>query len=418
MTRPPAGEPAFDLLFRGGHVIDPAGGIDGVADVAVRGGTIAAVGPRLTGPATTVVDATGTFVAPGFIDLHGHWYEGGLYGIHPDIGLNHGVTTAVDAGTTGFANFPYFHDTSVQTSRTRVLAFVHVSCLGLQAVFAEELLELRYARPVETALVVDRYRETAVGIKIRIGTMTGSHGNRALDLALAAARDSRTPLMAHISAGADVEYVLGHLRPGDILTHCFHGAGNGMFPPGETGLLPLVWEARRRGVVYDIGHGCGSFSWDSARRAFEHHFWPDTISTDLHRYSLEEPWAVTMPQVMSKFLSLGMPLADVVEKVTAAPARVLGRGDALGSLRLGTAADLVQFRLESGHFTFRDAAGAVNHGERLVVPLLCLRAGVAYRPGAVPSPPPRPLYPCDQPVFETAAAMRAIQSNLPAPRKP
>jgi len=398
-------EPAFDVLLRGGHVIDPASGIDGVADVAVRAGRIAAVGPRLTGPATTVIDAAGSYITPGFIDLHGHWYEGGLYGIHPDIGLNHGVTTAVDAGTTGFANFPYFHDTAIQTSRTRVLAFVHLSCLGLQAVFAEELLELRYARPVETAMVVGRYRKTAVGVKVRIGAMTGSHGNRALDLALEAARESRTPAMVHISAGADVEYVLSHLRPGDILTHCFHGSENTMFPPGETGLLPLAWEARRRGVVYDIGHGCGSFSWASARRAFEHHFWPDTISTDLHRYSVDEPWSVTMPQVMSKFLSLGMRLADVVEKVTAAPARVLGRGEELGSLRPGAVADLAQFRIENGSYEFRDAAGAVNHGEKLVVPVLCLRAGVAYHPGAL-QPPLRPLYPCDQPVFGAAYPTR------------
>ena len=126
--------------------------------------------------------------------------------------------------------------------------------------------------------------------------------------------------MTHISAGADERYVLDHLRPGDIVTHCFHGRRNGMIADTAEGFIPQLRLARERGVIFDIGHGCGSFSWETARRAFEHHFWPDTISTDLHRYSVDAPWSLTLPQVMSKFMCLGMSLAEVIAKTTSAPA--------------------------------------------------------------------------------------------------
>src|ERR1700722_5162859 len=144
----------FDLLIRNGHIIDPAQDIDGVVDVGIRDGLIGAIGPALDAAGCIDVrDASGTYVCPGLVDLHGHWYEGGLYGINAEIGLNHGVTTAVDAGTTGFANFPEFRQTTIRTSRARILAFVHVSFMGLHGPFAEELVDLRYARPTETAMV-------------------------------------------------------------------------------------------------------------------------------------------------------------------------------------------------------------------------------------------------------------------------
>ena len=396
----------FDLLIRNGHVIDPAAGLSARADVGVREGLIAAVGRDLSAEGCPRVhDAQGGYVCPGWIDLHGHWYEAGLYGVNAEIGLNHGVTTAVDAGTAGFANFPNFHSTAIRQSRARILAFVHVSSMGLHTPFAEELVNLDYARPEETAIVVDSYRDCAVGVKVRIGSMTGMHGNRALDLALEAARSAGAPLMTHISAGADEAYILDSLRPGDILTHCFHGNRNGMLSDGPEGLIPSVLRARERGVFFDVGHGCGSFSWESAKRAFERHFWPDAISTDLHRYSIDEPWRVTMPLVMSKFLSLGMSLEDVVEKTTAAPARILGRLDRIGSLAPGSSADLVQFRVREGEFTFADAAMQTHRGDRMIEPELVVRAGECLRPGDIPCRL-RPLYPCDQAVFDTVTAKR------------
>ena len=168
---------AFDLLIRNGHVIDPAQNIDQIADVGIREGRIEQVGPNLSvSGCPDVRDASGTYVCAGLIDLHGHWYEGGLYGINAEFGLNHGVTTAVDAGTSGFSNFPTFRQTAIETSLARILAFVHISFMGLHAPFAEELMDLRYARPVETAMVIEQNRDRAVGVKVRLGAMTANHG--------------------------------------------------------------------------------------------------------------------------------------------------------------------------------------------------------------------------------------------------
>ncbi len=404
---PPSTTQPFDLLIRNGHVIDPAAGLSARADVGVRNGRIAAVGPDLPAAGCPEVhDAEGGYVSPGWIDLHGHWYEACLFGINAEIGLNHGVTTAVDAGTAGFANFPNFHSTAILTNRARILAFVHVSCMGLHTPFTGELLNLDYARPEETAMVIDAYRDAAVGVKVRIGDMTGGRGNQALDLALAAANAAKAPLMTHIGAGADEPYILNHLRPGDILTHCFHGNRNGMLSDDPAvGLIPSVIRARERGVIFDVGHGCGSFSWDSAKRCFEHHFWPDAISTDLHRYSVNEPWSVTMPQVMSKFLSLGMSIEDVVEKTTSGPARILGRLDSIGSLAPGSEADIVVFGLREGEFEFTDVKLKVNRGDRMIEPQIVVKAGKALRAGEIACEL-RPLYPCDQVVFDMVGAHR------------
>jgi len=392
--------PPFDLLIRNGHVIDPAQNIDGIVDVGIREGRIASIGATLDAAGCKDVrDAAGTYVCPGLVDLHGHWYEGGLYGINAEIGLNHGVTTAVDAGTSGFANFPEFRRATIEASRARILAFVHVSFMGLHGPFAEELLDLRYARPRETAIVAAGNRDVTVGVKVRLGAMTADHGNQALDLAIDAAREAEMPVMAHVSAGADERYVLDHLRPGDILTHCFHGRTNRMLADTPEGFIPELKLARERGVIFDIGHGCGSFAWETAQRAFEHHFWPDTISTDLHRYSVDSPWLVNMPQVMSKFLCLGMSLKDVIAKSTIAAANVLGRATEFGSLRPGSAADVLQFRVRTGLFTFTDTHRAARHGDRLIEPVLTIRKGIAYKPGSV-SVPLRQVYPCDRVVFD------------------
>jgi dihydroorotase len=250
-------------------------------------------------------------------------------------------------------------------------------------------------------MVVAGNRDVAVGVKVRLGAMTADHGNQALDLALEAARETDVPVMAHVSAGADERYVLDHLRPGDILTHCFHGRQNRMVADTAEGFIPELKLARERGVIFDIGHGCGSFAWKTAERAFEYHFWPDTISTDLHRYSVDHPWRVTMPQVMSKFLCLGMALKDVIAKSTIAPANVLGRGHELGSLRPGSVADLLQFRLREGSFTFIDIHRIERLGDRLIEPLLTVRDGIAYEPGSV-RVSLRPVYPCDGVVFDNA----------------
>jgi dihydroorotase len=234
----------FNLLLRGGRMIDPSQSLNAVADVGIRDGRIAQLGPDLDAAGCPEVhEISGRYVCPGLIDLHGHWYEGNLFGVDPLICLNHGVTTAVDAGTTGYANFPEFRRTVLDQCLTDVFAFVHISLMGLHAPYTEELMDLRYARPQETAVVIGKHRERAIGVKLRIGIMTANHGLAALDQALLAAGEAAVPLMVHISRGAEEAEILRRLRPGDILTHCFHGRSNGMIH--ET-ILPEAREARNR----------------------------------------------------------------------------------------------------------------------------------------------------------------------------
>lgn len=380
----PEPEITFDLIFRKARVIDPSQELDGIYDIGITEGKISAIEKSLPGSSSTqICEAGGTFLCPGLVDLHGHWYEGGLYGIDPRCCLNHGVTTAVDAGSTGYANFPWFRTTVIDQSAVNLFAFIHISCMGLHAPFAEELLNLSYARPAETAAIVEKNRDRALGVKVRIGSMTGNHPMEALQLAMAAAREARVPLMVHVSQGADETKILELLRPGDIMTHCFHGRGNSLFRPESGITMPAVSQARARGILFDVGHGCGSFSWETAERAYEHHFYPDTLSTDLHRYCVGDPLAVSLPLVMSKFLALGMTLRDVVWKTTAAPARALGLGNSVGTLRIGSNADLLQFELLEGDFVFTDTHLKVRRGSHLVTPKAVVKNGKVYPAGSL-----------------------------------
>lgn len=389
---------SFDLWIRNGHIIDPSQDWDGPGEIGIRGGRIVAFGASLPGYGSKEVhDATGCHVCPGLIDLHGHWYEGSLFGVNAELGLNSGVTTPVDAGTTGFTNFPEFRRTVIDRCDANLLAFIHVACAGLPIPTIGELLNPSYARPIETAAMVAEHRDRAVGVKVRVGEMTGDRGCQLFDLALSAAADAGAPIMVHVSRGADEAYILERLRPGDILTHCFHGRGNGML--NNRGWIPQVHAARARGVCFDVGHGCGSFSWETARRGFEHHFYPDTLSTDLHRYNVDEPFWLTLPDVMSRFLCLGMSLRDAIAKTTVAPARVLGRDQEIGTLRTGAMGDVFLFRMLDGEFPFIDTHLETRIGTRRIEPVVTVRAGRRYLAGSVERPV-RPLYECDRAVYD------------------
>jgi|RhiMethySRZTD1v2_1073278.scaffolds.fasta_scaffold09887_3 dihydroorotase len=385
----------YDLVLRNGHVIDPSQGINHVLDVGIREGVVAELGKDL--PATQrslEKDLRGKYVCPGLIDLHGHWYEGSSFGVDPNICLNHGVTTVVDAGTTGFINFPEFRKNCIDKSRIQTLAFIHIGCLGLPTTIVGELEDLRFARPNETARVIEHNRDVVLGVKIRQGAMTGAHGLEALEKALAAAKETGLPMMVHISKGASTPEILRKLRPGDIVTHCFQGRGDGIFIEQQEHLLPEVIEARKKGVFFDVGHGSGSFSWETARKAFELSFFPDTISTDLHRFSVSR-WAIDMPTTMSKFLHIGMSLEEVILKSTWAPAKVINRDNDLGTLRKGTVADLFVFDIEEGEFYFEDTHLHTQKATRKLKPFLVVRKGELTEPGSYPIQL-RELYECDR----------------------
>ena len=410
------------LLLRGGHVIDPAGRVDGVADVVVAGDRIARVAagglPEHERP-PTVVDCSGRYVCPGLVDLHGHYYEGSLFGIDPRAALRGGVTTAVDAGTCGCVNFAEFRRTAIDGAALRILPFIHIGCLGIPTATLGELLDLRHARPQETAAAILEHRDIALGVKFRAGVMALGHNVEAVELALRAAAASGSRMMVHISVQGDTREVLSRLRTGDIVTHCFTGRGDGILDAGSGALLPEARAARERGVVFDVGHGSGSFRWETALKAFEHTFYPDTISTDLHRYNVEQV-VFDLPTTMSKFLLLGMTLAEVVEKATLTPAQAIGRAPELGTLLPGASADVLVFSVQEGEFRFRDSHLQERVGARRLRPELVVSRGRLVRPAEVPVRLRR-LTPWDE---ETHAAMRAataaagIGCDRAVPRRP
>jgi dihydroorotase len=385
----------YDIVLRNAHVIDPSQSIDGRCDVAVLGGRVAAIGNDLhADPATPEEDLGGFYLTPGLVDLHGHWYEGSAFGIDPHYCLRHGVTTAVDAGTTGFINFEEFRRHGIEGGRIRVLAFLNIAAGGIPTPMAGELMDLRMARPHEAAETVLAHPDVLLGVKVRIGTMSGSHGVAVLDRALEAAEACKLRVMVHISKSAPTREILNKLRPGDILTHCFQGRGDGLLEQGR--VIPEAAAARERGVIFDVGHGCGSFSWETAKRAFEHLFYPDTISTDLHRYSIERS-CIDMPTTMSKFLHLGMPLPDIILKTTWRAACAIGRARDIGTLRPGAHADVFVLSLEEGEFPLQDTHGRTITAKRRIAPHKVMRAGGWDTGEGIRRL--RPLRECDYEVF-------------------
>jgi dihydroorotase len=290
----------------------------------------------------------------------------------------------VDAGTAGFSNFREFRRHTIDRAPVRILAFVHVAAAGLVTTVVGELEDARYARPRETAAIVGEHRDVAVGVKVRLGTgACGTNVQAALDAALEAARLAGTPLMAHIADGADVRAALTRLRPGDVITHAFTASGSGIL--GEDGrLLPQAHEARRRGIHFDVGHGCGSFSWKTAAQALAEGFGPDAISTDLHRYSIERP-VVDLPTTMSRYLALGLSLHDVVAATTVNPAEILGRPD-LGLLRPGSPGDVSVLRIDDTPVELADSDGIRRTVPTRLVPDLTIVGGTVHRAADVEVP--------------------------------
>lgn len=377
------------LLLIGGRVIDPAENLDARLDVVIRDGRIAALLPPSALPISESaslenyearIDVSGAIITPGLIDLHGHWYLGSAYGLDPAVGLQGCVTATVDAGTCGFVNFDSFRQQSIDGALLRVRAFINVAALGIPSRFVGELEDLRYARPIETAAKILEHREVAVGVKVRLSGC-GPNAHQAFEAARKASDIAGVPLMVDIGDERDLmPGVLVRMRSADILTHCFTGIARGI--QGENGrLAPEAWAARQRGVRFDIGHGRGSFSFAVARLALAEGFLPDTISTDLHRYSIDEP-VVDLLTTMSKFLHLGMPLAEVVKSVTIGPAESIR--ECLPSLRIGAVADVAVFRTQANPVRLVDSTGQVELANMRLVPVMTIIGGCIVDPGHTP----------------------------------
>ena len=370
---------SYDIVIRGGEVIDPAQKLHRVCDVAVLNGRIAAVENSIDhSDARTVIDARGQLVTPGLIDLHVHVYPHSPFGLDPDpLCPAGGVTTMLDAGTAGSYNFDAFRRETIDRARTQIFSLVNLSCIGLACGSLGELLDRRYADPDGVVATIERNRDVAVGVKIRASANIigdGQQGRANLDDAIRAARDSNTWLMVHIGdCPMPIPELVEALSPGDCVTHCFRASSTRL--TDEAGkIFEAVHTAAERGVIFDVGHGFGSFSWDIVQAALDDGFEPTTISTDLHTMNIHGP-VYDMPTTMSKFLLLGLSLERVIEMSTTVPARILNRADELGTLRVGSVADIAVLERVSGEFVFSDSCRQTRSGSELLVAATTIRRG-------------------------------------------
>ena len=375
-----AGAQDFDLLLKGGHVIDGKNRLSAIRDVGIKDGKVAAVAQTIDpSRALKTVDVSGLYVTPGLIDIHVHVYAGtgerGSYAgdnsVYPDgFTYRTGVTTVVDAGSSGWRNFEDFKDRIIDRSRTRVLAFLNIVGHGMRGGRYEQALDDMDAKP--TAEMALKYKNIIVGVKT-------AHFNgpewKPVDQAIAAGKVAKIPIMVDFGRAYPErslrELVLDKFRPGDIYTHCYSGGGRGELIDGRVN--PAILPAQKRGVIFDVGHGGGSFVFRTAVQAFKEGFYPNSISTDLHITSMNAGMK-DMLNVMSKIMALGMSLDDVIVRSTWNPAREI-QHEELGHLSVGAIADVAVLRVEKGKFGFTDQNGARLDGTQKLGCELTIRDG-------------------------------------------
>jgi len=364
-----------DLLIKGGRVFDPGRGIDGIMDVALADGKIAALESGIPeSGAQQVIDASGKLVTPGLIDLHTHLYWGATsIGIEPDPACaRSGVTTIVDAGSAHAGSFAGFKRFISEPARSRVFAFLHATPYPRPGI--DPTVHAR-ANAAATARVVEENRDVILGLKLFVaGNMVGEYGLGLLQVAREIGDKIKLPIMVHIGfAPPSVAEILSLLGEGDIVTHSFNGHANR--PVDEGGkVLAEVIEARERGVLLDIGHGSGSFSFETARGMLAQDQPPDVISTDLYSSNVDGP-VYDLPTTLSKFMALGMSLEDVIVRATEKPAAVIGKGDGLGKLEVGQTGDVSILELLDGAFELTDCHRETLVAEKRLVSAGAIRAG-------------------------------------------
>ena len=406
----------FDLLVKGGTVFDPENGYNGQMDVAVRHGRIAAVDAKIPADsAAVVIDAAGEYVVPGLIDMHAHLYKGVSYfGIDGDaFGSQSGVTTWVDAGSSGAMSLQGFRDFVIDRSKTRHYAFVNISTIGLVAQNFE-VTNPEHCNVSVLKKVIQRHHDIVAGIKIRTGRSGGAQDLIPLRRARRAADELDLPIMLHISVvPPELKTALEYLKPGDILTHCFTGQ-NMKLISGSGKILPEAKEALDSGLLMDLGHGAGSFSFDTAEAMASEGYWPHFVSTDLHTLSIhgtnliqksgetdQDDAAPVHQQVkgdgkpaldllncMDKMLCVGMPFDEIIKATTSRPAQFLGLHGEIGTLKPGARADITGLAVEKKSRPLVDIHGETRKGKEHIRNTFTILDGKPFPRAELPPPPP------------------------------
>ncbi len=383
----------YDLIVSGGELLDPAQGLRARLDVAFKDGRVAVVAADIPGgSARATVDASGKLVVPGLIDFHGHYaYRISPFRADPDpTNLPIGVTTAVDAGTTGWINFPAFRAYVIERAVTRLYAFIHLSSVGTFLVHAgramdvplADLGDFRFAKRDKAAACIQENRDVLLGVKVRLGANGTGHDNAvpALKMARDIAQETGTRVMVHVfESPLPLAQVFEHLAPGDIITHALHGDTQNILDI-DGRVRPEVWSAYRTGIIFDTGCYAGHFSLPVSRAAVEQGLLPHTLSTDA--VGLDHPTRSNnydLLGIMSMFLALGMPLEEVLRGVTATPASYIGRDD-LGTLRVGAVGDAAVLELEEGSFDYTDSISTTVTAGRRFSPVLTVKDGRVWTP--------------------------------------
>jgi dihydroorotase len=366
------------MLIRSGTVIDPGQGLHGRHDVRLDVERIVELGDGLKPwPGEEVVDARDRLVLPGLIDLHVHVFWGAShYGIEPDPHcLGTGTTTVVDAGSAGAHTFAAFRRYVIDVSATRIVPFLNIGATGMVSPDVGELEEIRHIDRAAALRTIETHRDLIRGVKVRLSRdLVGANARVALKTARETGEAAGLPIMVHVGdTPVPLAEILDELRPGDVITHCYHGREEGILDARGM-VIQAARRAAARGVLFDVGHGKGSFSFRVARQALSQGFRPGTISSDLHVYNLDGP-VFDLATTMSKFLHLGLSLDEVVALTTAAPAQVIGHDRALGTLRPGAAGDVTLLALRDELSTLEDSGGERVEGTQRLVPSGTVRAG-------------------------------------------
>ncbi len=377
------------LLVKGGRLLDPGAGLDGRLDVLIRDGRVEAIGRDLSAADAKVLDVKGLVVVPGLIDVHLHLMNGlGAFGADPDVfGVGSGVTTVVDAGSAGHSLLPVFRRYIAEPAKTRVLAYVNLSTLGSVAGAGySTLADPRLIDEARIEEVVEANRDVIVGIKVMAtGAALGAEGLKPLQRARRLADNLRLPILVHIgeswsktAAPPPIGAVLDCLRPSDIVTHMFTAHPGGLLDPNGR-LRHEVRAARESGVLFDVGHGLHNLNFDVARRVLDQDFKPDGVSTDGHRGNRSGP-VYDLPTTMAKLIALGFSLREVVTMATVNAARLLGRGDELGSIRIGAAAEISVLKIEERDWEAVDSQEGKLAARQALAPVFAIRGETVYEP--------------------------------------